>query len=874
MGNYNPSVPIILGQEWVPIRDEDLVFSPSVNVVEKGHSFTLAASRQVRDGRFYTHQLASDSSPFQTAQMGIYPAGFEDASGPIQQVLIPCNNGGITGTGISVSGGANVGTCLFAPGDGFVFVVYSGGLQDLSMFFATNSYPQLSGKRILNVSFIYSGVVADFLGGKAVPFVDPDPTTPLTSLYMLNDAAIGTSALAPYQYANTGSLSELRTALNPASQSVFFSAPYGSVNLGDVFPIAISGAGTDERLPWLYSDLQRFEASAASRLHMHVIFQIPSTNSGANAAQIRLDYAALQVTYCEEQRVAVGGKIFTIPYSVGMNSITMRSIARVADPVLAAGEYSVVLSWVNPGDVDFGLATNAGFPELNAVRELYDIPPHPGVQVNLPFPLEDHLGDTFTAEQTHILPHLSLHASGGTLTEPHIYGRQAAAQVYGAVTATQEIYDDLVGVATTYPQVRWYARRFGADSGTLTLSGGGSLSGSTVSITSADFDGLPQIIDGWREVTLRFDTPPAMGTLVSPEPSWTWSAASAVAGTRWEILGACAPAISGIASNPFNLVPSPNQLYEGTYQPPAGSTVELAWLPQGCAGPPVTGVAADQATDAALLFSTDPPTVTGFAVTPATQIVSGIGLDCGNTPCCIPTGISYNQLTWSPTSLPVSGFGTFQLQRWDSVTDWQTIMSASSPNVTGFNDFEARVGLDSVYRIRATNLYDFAGDWSTQVTGSVAAPGVQGCAVDGGVLIFTTNEDQTGASNLAYSPNWETGAEETFDFPEAEQVLFQRMYGRDGVTAFHGTERGLEHFTRLLLIQQAAIDPIRLANLRSLRDLAWADLPYVCVRDDIGDRWFANVRVPNESVRLRALYMATVDITELTQTASPTDPAG
>jgi hypothetical protein len=29
MGNYNPQAPILLGEQWVPIRSEDLVFSPS-----------------------------------------------------------------------------------------------------------------------------------------------------------------------------------------------------------------------------------------------------------------------------------------------------------------------------------------------------------------------------------------------------------------------------------------------------------------------------------------------------------------------------------------------------------------------------------------------------------------------------------------------------------------------------------------------------------------------------------------------------------------------------------------------------------------------------------------------------------------------------
>jgi hypothetical protein len=857
MGNYNPSVPIILGQEWVPIRDEDLVFSPSINVVEKGHGFTLLMPQVLQDGRFYIHTPAPALTSDQVNVVSVYSAGTEAATGPIESVIIPCNFGAVTGDSITFSG-ATVAASLLDPSDSLgINSTFSATFDTIGLWFATNSYAAaLTNKRIVGVRFLYTAyAVNDNTGG---PFINNQGTVPPTYCYINRDNVV---AGFPIDY---GPLNDTLYTSNP-NQAPFIT-PLGQVSFGDVSQFWSTSPG-DERLPWKYADLQRFEASAgATRLHVELLIQMQS-NAGD---RFFLGYAALQVFYCAETRLAYGAKRVSNNQIIGANAVTMRTAtANTLNPVLAAGDYTVTLAAADIGDLNASTARISTYPELNALRELYDIPPHPGLQVNV----TTTPGDTFTSEQTHILPQLSLHASGGPLTEPHAYGRQAAAEVYGANTATQEIYDDAIGVATVFPQVRFIARRYGDDSGTLTMTGGGSLGASSVSITSTDFDGLPEIIDGWKEITLRFDTPPTMGTLASPEPSWTWSAAAAIAGTRWEILAASAPALSGIASNLFNLVPSPHQLYTATYQPPAGSTVELTWMPQGVASPYVTGATADQATDAFLIFSQDPPTITGLEVTPQTQVVTGIGLDCGTEPCCIPTGISYQRLTWTPTTLPVSGFGAYELQRFDAHTDWQTIMSASSTLVTGFNDYEARVGIASVYRIRATNLYDFAGAWSTQVTGTVAAPGVAGCAVDGGTLIFTTNEDQTGASNLAYSPAWERSAEETFDFPEADQVTFQRMYNRDGSTAFHGTERGLEHFTRILVIQQAAIDPIRLANLRSLRDLAWADLSYVCVRDDIGDRWLSNIRVPGENVRQRALYLATVDITEVTQTASPVDPA-
>jgi hypothetical protein len=68
-------------------------------------------------------------------------------------------------------------------------------------------------------------------------------------------------------------------------------------------------------------------------------------------------------------------------------------------------------------------------------------------------------------------------------------------------------------------------------------------------------------------------------------------------------------------------------------------------------------------------------------------------------------------------------------------------------------------------------------------------------------------------------------------------------------------------------VANAAVSPERLANISSLRDMAWADVPYICVRDEIGDRWFALVQVPAETVRRnRQLYVAALAITEVSDT--------
>jgi hypothetical protein len=55
--------------------------------------------------------------------------------------------------------------------------------------------------------------------------------------------------------------------------------------------------------------------------------------------------------------------------------------------------------------------------------------------------------------------------------------------------------------------------------------------------------------------------------------------------------------------------------------------------------------------------------------------------------------------------------------------------------------------------------------------------------------------------------------------------------------------------------------------------MAWANTSYICVRDEDGNRWFATVIVPSGRVlRDRRLYLAPVDIIEVTATPSEVDP--
>lgn len=1070
MGDYNPHQPDILGEEWVPIRDEQTSFSPQINTAEYGHGFHLDTARTLQEARVYVDEIPTNLAST-TVVASIYPRGMEQASGPIRKVLIPVEAVTVTGATLNASGLATGPAILLSPAFGGYYLMDSDHANDMIFLqFNTEQHIQLSGKRILAVNLL--------LG---IYRTSPDP--------------ISTSAVAAPEIGIQDSTNLNGAISYSEGDEIATSTNTNQLSAADLLRIRFAAQNpfTTVFLNWQWpADLGRFDSSSASK--MYVSLKTGTNFSSPANVTIYLWYAALEVIFCEEQRVIYGrgvnnsAQLYPGEPDYGANVITLRSVPSGAQfPTLQPGDYTVTIA----GSDDGARTTPYTAPfQLNAERELYQIPTHPGIQLDIPYPPEEFVGDEFSLTETRVLPQISLHASGGTLTEPHAYGRQGAAPVYGSISATQDIYDDISGVAASYPQVRFYARKWDTTTVPLKLdSTNVTGTGIAVQITPEEHDALTEIVDGWKECNLRFPTAPSMGA-VSGFPAWQFTSVGEQAGSRWEVLAACAPAVSGVPGSLLTNATAVHRLGVATYQPTSGDTVELTWM-----SPYATGAVVDQDCDAVLIFSQDPPTVTGVAISQQTQTVTGIGLNCASTPCCIPTGISYNRITWG---LPVNGavaddnfnrtvaaggwgtasdgkawttsgtaadfsvtpagttpagsvapgegliaasalnsdrlawvgaggpdqdvtvdvrvddvaesgqqrsmvlarltdasnhyrlelwhqstggvelqlfknvagvltqlgstinlyslkpaqttprrirlqvkgtmlrgkawdsdqpeppwwhivvsdsslttgnnagtgardatsaanttwhfstftvrppdhaFGGYELQRFDQVTGtFETIMLASSPAATGFNDYEARVGVNSVYRIRSLNSLNFAGAWSTQVTGAPPTPGVSGagsCSDQTGALIFTSNADQSGYRNCAYTMQWPSGQPpaEVFTLPEAGYVATQPLYNQDGRVAFHGTERGLEAFGRDLLINAGSIDPAMLADVKTLRDLAWQDLPYVCVRDEVGDRWFANVRIPQVQAQdNKKVHIAAVEVIELTRTPAVVDP--
>lgn len=1028
MGNYNPHAPYIIGNEWVPIRQAN--FAPD-KVTESGYSFHIDHSATPITGAYYVAEVPQTRVNNVSDMIHVYRAGDEILTGPIKQIAIPVSAIWVTGAAINSSAGF---AALQNPSDGrsIRFTGPSDFNTSLGISFDVPSYSQqLFGKRILDVTFRYSIAAHDVVDIE-------DVSTRVGFAKDMNGFGFSVMFQKLEGTFATGNEPTSISSFSLGSTNYLWDSTRDPYTVHDVYP-------------WRYQELARFAATEAAPTRMMLRF----SNQLASSNNLFFDFVDMLVTYCEETRILYGGRSTTSSqdplgtvtqsnYEVGPNLVRMFNTSFVSNSTaLTPGDYTVTLSH-DDWPIDL-----IGAPKVSALRELYQVAPQRGLRVNRSLIVDEE----FSRDDIPVLTELTLHTTAAIVTGTHPYGTQDDVPVYGTITAIQEIEDDPVGTSKSFPQVRFYARRFGDTSAALTLVDVAT-GLSTVSISVEDFDALPEIVDGWREVNLRFAVPPSFATAAG-DVDWRWQAPNELSRNQWQVLGAGSTAFAAHSIGP------------ASYYAPVGNTVTLTWQ-----SPVISGTADDTLSDATLIFSTDTPTVSGFAITTQAQELTGITTNCIVPPRCVPTGIDYLRLAWdlpagiscdtftdrtvvaswgdtetgigqswtssapaaqwnvangvgtsqpstnnadrfsvvttnsidnsvlmsfSISALPSSGSlyvgavpryidgdnhyigrvqiastglvtvavtrrvatvgatvasvattltavpgeqykirsqavngliavkvwpswqeepvawtltatdtnittgsrvgvfvrnesgvttqvfsfddfyavpfqlldGRYEIQRMDELDDdWQTIVDTTDLCITEFHDYEARVGIETDYRIRLCNALDFCTDTWATASGEVFEPGVIVEGDGNSVLIFTSNENPD--ANLAYVMQWEGQPIESFAFPEADEVQLQRMYGKDFFTAFHPLERGGEQFTRAILVNAAAIPAPSLANFRGLRDLAWAELNYVCVRDELGNRWFASVVVPESNVRMnRTIYMAQIEVSEVTGTPTP-----
>jgi hypothetical protein len=628
---YNPHFPRIIGEEWVAIRNEELQFSPAVSAVELGYEFIHnSGADSISRGRYYINKFAERITPSSLALfltqpffISLYAAGTEAETGPINVVRVPVMSGTLTNG--SLSNAATVQEALASPTDGRKIIMSATTIpvfSSLDLYFATRQMDQLlQNKRIVGINVVYNAAIC----------ATCEPNTSYLGLH-----------------------------LNNGSQTFYGTATFneqGTMRLGDTnwgFSVTQPGLSFPTPFPWTPTSIRRFDQADANNIETQFI--VDSDEATVEAQQFDLYYVAMDIYYCEEKRIYMGG---SIAVNQGANNVLMYTPNEVSSSfALDYKKYLVTLSAADTGD-SRGSTSNSAllaqpYPSLNALRQLYPNKFHRGIQVNRPSPLGSSIiGKTFTSEEVDVIPQITLHKTGTTpdvITTVHPYGRMIGAQVYGTLNVEQTIEDFNIGTNTDTQQVRFYARRFGNTTAPLKLTRGSSID-AIISLTPAEFDAIePEdgIIDGWKEITLDMISDQGFS---GTRPAFHWTSSAETAGNRWEILGLLAPSVSGTPLSQYTPAPAAYNLGVATYGLPIsggegnGALDFLTWMKVPPSAP-VSAVASDQSADAVLMFAVTPPAVTGITLTEMSQALTGIADECVDCQTCVPTSLTYNHIEW------------------------------------------------------------------------------------------------------------------------------------------------------------------------------------------------------------------------------------
>lgn len=636
MADYNYHRPDIVGQEWVPILDAH--YEPDITQ-ERGYSFTMTqtgAPLVLSRGIYHVENVPPGVITSQVPFISVTPKSREYPTGPIMKTVIPCSDAANAGPNGAFFGTLTGFQALLNPSDGSGFNFGTGpvsttanGTLDLSFDVSNSALASFTGARIFNVSFIYTANGAPLCVGSAPNFMQT------SILYQATNVFYGDGIL------DAG-----------ASFRGHTTTDIGRISLGEINPnwSTATYRATNDRYPWTVSRLLDFDESAGTPMTFRFNWRIDTNNTDCD---LSLEYAAMEVTWAPfENRIAYGGRHIGMDqtatagpadYNVNDNFVMLRtatSLTTGAGLRVNSGEYTVTTNLADLGDMNLPLfflnasASTNTRPTFNAIRELYQEPPIQGVEIDRVLSTTD----VFDIEQSAIIPAIGVTVTGDVdmYSGCHGYKHQTQAFAFILSSATQQFESVNLNGSLPYPWVRFYARLASGDPhGGIQFADAVGANNTFVRITGDELLALPEIVDGWREVTLRFEPPsnvPVMdGTTLTR--NWVWSVfdiSTANTETSYEIMAAA----------------SSTMMQDANYQT---SVLDV-------------NIEFGKATtaDAVFLFSTDPPAVTGLSVIPDTFAVTGIGLECSTVPECIPDSVPYNRVTWD-----IPNFGTNILDTFD-----------------------------------------------------------------------------------------------------------------------------------------------------------------------------------------------------------------
>lgn len=331
---------------------------------------------------------------------------------------------------------------------------------------------------------------------------------------------------------------------------------------------------------------------------------------------------------------------------------------------------------------------------------------------------------------------------------------------------------------------------------------------------------------GWKEMVIPFDPTPTTG-LTAGQQALVSFLGYDPASTAWE----------------FAALTDTGQVQAGASRT-FGSTVDT--LRRSAVG--------DDWADmmVTLLTATAPPS--GLGVEQVEQHLPNLACD-GEL-----ATIAFARLTWQEPALGAD-FYAVEIARHDPFRDrWDLILSVRVAGTLSADDHEAHLGIQQRYKARMVRTDGSRSPWSDEAV----------ITLDSSYrLTFTSNERSE--LNCAYDDTDDSNnrqPDREYTFLDAGRMTFTEIYDEDYALAEQPDETLGDEFARVLLIKRPPgyVGTNRFDDLRAIAR-ANPRIPYVCVREPGGGRWYAALRVRQGSMRLidgaDAVSLAHVTVREI-----------
>jgi len=587
---------------------------------------------------------------------------------------------------------------------------------------------------------------------------------------------------------------------------------YHTFRIGEMFASrTLGGAGgqdrTDTMRAWTRVDVNEFDMTVGPQRRL----SLTTHKLGAAIA-----YVSMTVYSIPERRVATGILVPNVT-APGFFSATLREPGGAIWTKVQGVDYSTVVRQPVAGNTGLGKAT-ATIRRLP--RPVVPIPFHESVAVATTDSGGSGQPTSAAAPDAAIIPFLVVDAFGPVLAETMPYVEAATVTCGAGMTFPVRGTGQTLSVAYLLLADEFAPATFESLAWKLTDGPGGTGAFVEGSISRADIDGSPQVAV----------EPFALGGVTKV---LTWRRVRLDLGAGRTIANGSIGSLI-ISSTTPTAFGSTERVLLGSLRASSGQLAQ-SWL--GTDG-------VDFAEDAQAVVAVKPPLVTGVTATVTATSYGG-------------AAAKYVAVSFTPPASVPAGFAYYEVQRSDPRTEGAPIARLTTVTDSTFADHEARYGEVSTYRVRAVDVYGTEGDWSNPSL--VVLP-----ALTGSPLTFTTNEAPT-LSVVAEDTYTGTPTRE-YGFPEAAELVTRLVYGRDLPVAFRPAVKRGATFTRRLKVASGRcppVSPVGPGRMDRLRDLAVADVSYVCVRDTAGNRFFGAITIPDGQVtNFPRLHEATVGFVE------------